>query len=356
MRTKFDINLLNYFVNENSIELIGTYEKLTRESLINGKCKTENCDGKFCKNFRMLIKNKGFYCKSCQNKNTQKKLQETNLIKYGCKFNLDNHEVKQKRTNTFIEKYGGHPSQNNEIKEKKKKTFIKNYGVEHNMKSDEFKKTMKEAFINKYGVDHQMKISEVKQKIKETNLIKYGVEHNSQNESIKIKKKLTTLKNFGVEYSMQSEIVKNKSRDTCVKKYGVEYPIQNSEIAEKQVKSCYKIKNYKFPSGNKILCQGYEPFALDNLIKDNNINENDIITTRKLVPEIWYNDENNKKRRHYVDIFIPSQNKCIEVKSTWTAGKKKDCVFLKQNAAKELGYNYEIWVYNGKGNIVNKYL
>jgi hypothetical protein len=224
------------------------------------------------------------------------------------------------------------------------------------MKSDEFKKTMKEAFINKYGVDHQMKISEVKQKIKETNLIKYGVEHNSQNEIIKFKKKLTTLKNFGVEYSMQSEIVKNKSRDTCVKKYGVEYPIQNSEIAEKQVKSCYKIKNYKFPSGNKILCQGYEPFALDNLIKDNNINENDIITTRKLVPEIWYNDENNKKRRHYVDIFIPSQNKCIEVKSTWTAGKKKDCVFLKQNAAKELGYNYEIWVYDSKGNIVNKYL
>jgi hypothetical protein len=356
MRTKFDINLLNKFSNENDIEIIGHYEKLNRQSIINGKCKTENCDGKFCKNFRMLIQNKCFYCKSCQNKNTQQKLKATNLIKYGCEYNLDNPNVKQKRDNSFIEKYGGHPSQNYDIKEKKKQTFLKNYGVEHNMKSDEFKKTMKQAFINKYGVEHQMQISEVKQKIKETTLIKYGVEHNSQNEIIKIKKKLTTLQNFGVEYSMQSEIVKNRSRDTCVKKYGVEYPIQNSEIAEKQVKSCYKIKNYTFPSGNKILCQGYEPFALDNLIKDNNINENDIITTRKLVPEIWYNDENNKKHRHYVDIFIPSQNKCIEVKSTWTAGKKKDCVFLKQNAAKELGYNYEIWVYDGKGNIVNKYL
>ena len=31
-------------------------------------------------------------------------------------------------------------------------------------------------------------------------------------------------------------------------------------------------------------------------------------------------------------------------------------VFLKQKAAQELGYNYEIWVYDGKGNIVNKYL
>lgn len=49
------------------------------------------------------------------------------------------------------------------------------------------------------------------------------------------------------------------------------------------------------------------------------------------------------------------QNKCIEVKSTWTAEKKKDCIFLKQNAAKELGYNYEIWVYNSKGVRVEKY-
>jgi hypothetical protein len=29
---------------------------------------------------------------------------------------------------------------------------------------------------------------------------------------------------------------------------------------------------------------------------------------------------------------------------------------VKQTAGKELGYNYEIWVYDGKGNIVNKYL
>ena len=46
---------------------------------------------------------------------------------------------------------------------------------------------------------------------------------------------------------------------------------------------------------------------------------------------------------------------CIEVKSIWTSEKKKDCIFLKQAAAKELGYNYEIWVYNGKGVRVEKY-
>jgi hypothetical protein len=29
---------------------------------------------------------------------------------------------------------------------------------------------------------------------------------------------------------------------------------------------------------------------------------------------------------------------------------------VKQNAAKELGYAYEIWVYDGKGNRVKEYL
>ena len=43
------------------------------------------------------------------------------------------------------------------------------------------------------------------------------------------------------------------------------------------------------------------------------------------------------------------------MKSTWTAEKKKDNIFLKLNAGKELGYNYEIWVYNNKGEKVNCY-
>ena len=48
-------------------------------------------------------------------------------------------------------------------------------------------------------------------------------------------------------------------------------------------------------------------------------------------------------------------NKCIEVKSTWTFKKQKEIVFLKQTAGKQLGYLYEIWVYDNKGNKVEFY-
>jgi len=36
--------------------------------------------------------------------------------------------------------------------------------------------------------------------------------------------------------------------------------------------------------------------------------------------------------------------------------KEKDCIFLKQHAAKDLGYNYEIWIYNEHGECIQKYI
>lgn len=357
MRIKFNINLLNTFTRENDIQLIGNYNTLNRESIINGKCKTENCYGEFNKKFRTLFVNNSFYCDLCVTKNkyekikktnlkncgftsnlkcpkTKEKIKETNLIKYGCEFHLQNDEIKQKRTNTFIKKYGTeHPCQSEIIKQKIKETNLKICGFTTNLKSDI-----------------------TKNKIKKTNLIKYGVENILENEEIRKKIRLNILEKYGVEYPSQNEKIKKKIKETCINKYGVEHPSQNHEIAEKISKKCYKNKNYVFPSGKIIQVQGYENYALDFLLKNENINENDIITGCKNVPTIWYNDELGKKHRHYVDIFIPHLNRCIEVKSIWTAEKKKDCIFLKQESAKQLGYNYEIWIYNRKGEIVNKYL
>jgi hypothetical protein len=122
---------------------------------------------------------------------------------------------------------------------------------------------------------------------------------------------------------------------------------------ENVVKKSYSRKEYIFPSGRIELVQGYEPFALNNLIINEKLNESDIIVGVKNVPEIWYIDNNNTKHRYYVDIFIPSQNKCIEVKSTYTYRKDEQVNIIKQNAAKNLGYNFEFWIYDNKGNRIN---
>lgn len=95
---------------------------------------------------------------------------------------------------------------------------------------------------------------------------------------------------------------------------------------------------------------------MDILLNKENIEEGNILTGSKNVPEIWYKDVTGKKRRHFVDIYIPKQNKCIEVKSTWTMETQKNIVFLKQEEGKKLGYDYEIWVIDKNGGILQKYI
>jgi len=172
-----------------------------------------------------------------------------------------------------------------------------------------------------------------------------GVEYPSQSQEVREKGKATFLKKYGVKCPLQSHKIKDKIKATCLEKYGVENPQQNPEISEKTSKASYSRKDYTFPSGKIIQVQGYEPYALNELV--HTFNEDEIKTGATNVPEIWYDDDEGLKHRHYIDIFIPSQNKCIEVKSTWTFQKKN--VLLKQQAGKELGYNYEIWIYNSKG-------
>ena len=162
------------------------------------------------------------------------------------------------------------------------------------------------------------------------------------------------LERHGVENAFQSEQFKDKYKATCLQNYGVEHPMQNAEFSEKMSKNAYKAYDYTFPSGRTETMQGYENHMLNDLLFKENVDENDIIVNRGEVPEVWYEDSNGAKHRYFVDCFIKSQNRCIETKSTWTAKKNQDIIYLKQQALKDAGYSCEIWIYNSKGEIVEK--
>ena len=306
---KYSYDSLQKFCEENGIELCKDYsqELVRRETKIEGKCKTDGCIQIFNKVFRELKQNMTPYCSKCVYKISV---------------------------------------------EKRKITFLEKYGVEHSLQYDIFKNKAKQTSIINYGVVYPSQSQEIKNKIKETSLKNWGVEHPSQNEEIKKKKIQTSLKNWGVEYTLQNEIIKKKGVETSLRKYGVKNPIQDPLIAEKALNG-YNTKYYIFPSGKTIKYQGYENMAFDELLK--NISEYDIVTSRTDVPTIWYTTDDNIKHRHYVDIFIPKQNRCIEVKSVWTIKYVSSNIFMKQPAAKDLGYKYEIWVYNKKCEKINCY-
>ena len=280
----YNIKLLNSFVTDNNLILLNNYLKVTRNTMIKGKCFI--CENSYEKCFRRLYDNKTFYCEKCSKYIKFEKIKQTCLTKYGCISNLQ--------------------------------------------------------------------LKETKEKIKQTNLKKYGVEHNSSSNEVKYKRRQTCLKKYGKEYYSQTPEFKEKIIKTSLHNWGTEYPNQNADVIDKNSKKMFARKDYIFPSGKCIAIQGYENYAINELLKT--IEETNITTGAKNVPPIWYIGSDNKKHRHYVDIFIPTENLCIEVKSTWTSEKKQDNIFLKQNAAKELGYKYEIWIYNGKGVCVEKHL
>jgi len=207
-----------------------------------------------------------------------------------------------------------------------------------------------------YGVENPGQSEEVKQKKKEKCMVNYGLPYATQSEEVKQKIRETCIVNYGVENPSQNEEVKERRKQTNIKRFGVPYATQNSEISEKQSKTAYKSKDFHFPSGRIDRVQGYEPFGLNELLFEENIHEDEIITNRSSVPRVSYIDKNGKTRYYFVDIYIPSQKRCIEIKSTWTAEKKKDYIFIKQQALKNAGYKCEIWIYNAKGEKIYCYI
>jgi hypothetical protein len=331
-KVKYDIHMLIEFCNQNNIILLDDYSEkfINRDTNIEGVCLNNSCKNNFIKPFRQLLKIGG-YCKYCSKENGKVKIIETNLHKFG----VDN------------------PMKNSEIKEKLKQSILKKYGVEHNSQSEEIKVKKINTFIQNCGFTNNLKSPEVREQIKQTNLIKFGVENPQQNKDIRNKNYETNLIKYGAKHYLETQEFREKVIQTNLDRYGVPHHSQNAEVADTMLKSSYNKKQYKLPSGKLLNYQGYENFALDRLLHFEKISEDSIITNRKDVPVIWYNDINNKRRRHYVDFYIPSQNRCIEVKSTWT-NQTKNNVLEKQNGAKDLGYIYEIWIYDREGNIVDK--
>lgn len=215
---------------------------------------------------------------------------------------------------------------------------------------------IKQNSLENFGVEHNSQSNEIKNKKIETCLKNFGVEHPSQSQEIREKTKATCLEKYGCENPSQSQEIKDKIKETCLEKYGVEHPQQNADISEKASKNAYKSYDYIFPSGRVERIQGYENYMLNDLLQKEEVQEHDIIVNRSEVPSVWYEDLNGIKHRYFVDCFIKSQNRCIEAKSTWTAEKKKDCIYLKQQTLKNAGYLCEIWIYDGKGQIVEKVL
>lgn len=250
---------------------------------------------------------------------------------------------------------------------KQYKAIITKAKETYNSKSDEEKakiqKRKENAMLKKYGVSNPSYSSEIKEKIstknkanagsrmivlKQNNQIKYGVDNVFQLNEIKEKSKETFRVKYGVENPSQSFEIQLKKENTCLENYGVKYPAHSIEVFEKQQK--YRWKNYTLPSGKIVQVQGYEPKALDILLKS--YDETELILERKLIPKITYGV--NSEHQYITDIFIPKENRFIEVKSEYTFLKYLDINLMKEEASIRDGYTFDFMILNKKGDILDR--
>lgn len=147
-------------------------------------------------------------------------------------------------------------------------------------------------------------------------------------------------------------------RGTCLERYGATNAWGNSEIQAKAQKSAntsmHKYKLWLSPSGKEYLVRGYEHLAI-NLLIQSGISENDIEANDFNTPQIKWNDGiKDFERTYHPDIYIKPINTLIEVKSTYWFMKQPDKCKRTLAAALSSGFNMEIWVFNGKNEIVSK--
>lgn len=167
----------------------------------------------------------------------QKRIQ-TNIDRYGVICNLNLEEVKEKaKVNSHTE----------EIKEKTKQTCLERYGVEYPNQAKIVRDKNKQTCINKYDVEYVLQVPKIREKIKQTNIENYGVDNPWKNKEIIKKLNNTIIKNNGgmgaasqtIRTKMYNSLWKNKSHSFELKIY--------EELLKKYPNTIHEYKSEKYP-------------------------------------------------------------------------------------------------------------
>lgn len=141
---------------------------------------------------------------------------------------LDN--IREKRENTAIEKYGSLDNYHQQTYETLTETMLAKYGVLNPSQSPEIRQKRMNTFREKYGVDYAGQIPEVKAKIAETHKDRYGglfmnQPHEKDGYIAKYKENIfairqktiqTNLQKYGVDHHNKSDYCKNRAKRTRI--------------------------------------------------------------------------------------------------------------------------------------------
>ena len=250
-----------------------------------------------------------------------KRTEETSLKKFGCK----------------------NASQSEIIKEKKRIKSRERYGTDYVLQAKEVIDKRVITMLSK----SEEELQDIKRRRGDTNLKKHG--HRNVLVAKRSEIEQTWMKNFGKDNPSKCPKIQNKKIETSRKNWGTDYPMQNNEVFRKAMKNRKSgFKSYEYPSGKNIKIRGYENICLDDLLNEG-YSENEIITdTHEEAPVFIWIDSENKSHKYHPDMLITTDNKIIEVKSSWTYEKDFEKIQACREVIEKQGYIYEVRIYDEK--------
>jgi len=144
---------------------------------------------------------------------------------------------KESEKRTIQNRFGCSTSALPEVQKKVQETNLKRYGVEHYSQTNECKEKTKKNNLAKYGVESTSGLPEVLEKARQTNLKRRGYEYSMQDPTVKAKVVKTCIERYGVPNIQNLPETKEKIKRTNIKKYGVPYPMLLPEFQEKVKKT-----------------------------------------------------------------------------------------------------------------------
>lgn len=199
-------------------------------------CQCDFCGKEFTRPYFKVVNQDKIACLACKGKLTaynlekeygkginnvakvpsiKKKIEQTNLEKYGAVNVWGSKQIQEKIKQTNLERYGvPNPQQNKEIRDRSEQTNLERYGAKNPFGSKIIQEKIKETNMEKRGVPYACMDLEVKERIAQTNLERYGGTVPVASKEVVKKIQQTNLERYGVPCSFQSEQVKEKAQKT----------------------------------------------------------------------------------------------------------------------------------------------
>lgn len=223
------------------------------------------------------------------------------------------------------------PEDKRETQRKVVETFLRKYGVERYSKTDEWREKTIRKNREKFGCDWSSQSQKHKEDFRRTSIEKYGVENPFQSEECKEKSKRTCLEKYGKENHAQTDEHKKKVKETCIRKYGAEHYNKTDEFKEKFKNTCmkkYGVDNYsKSNEYRNRLKEKYSEIRdkVHNTKKRNNSFNTSAV--ERLFAEYLERNGVEFIRQHKddaypfnCDFYIPEHKLYVEIQGTWTHG------------------------------------